>query len=530
MRNQFFIVSALLFILVGVGSYLWHPIAFLFGFLVPLFLLGLADIFQSQHTVRRNFPVIGHGRYLLEKIRPEINQYFIESNLDGRPFSRERRSVIYQRSKNVTDTVPFGTQDDVYREGYEWINHSLIPAPLMHTDPRVRIGGDRCKQPYDASLFNISAMSYGALSKNAILALNLGAKNRGFYHNTGEGGLSPYHQEGGGDLVWQIGTGYFGARDKVGNFSAQEFQKRAILPQVRMIEIKLSQGAKPGHGGILPARKVTAEIAAIRGVEIGKDVLSPPSHSAFSTPIELLQFVDQLRELSGGKPVGFKLCLGKRREFFSICKAMLETGLLPDFINIDGGEGGTGAAPLEFSNSVGTPLNDGLIFVHNALVGLGLRKKIRVICAGKISTGFNLASKFALGADICNSARGMMFALGCIQALRCNSNDCPTGVATQNPSLMKGLDVGNKADRVASFHKNTLHSFLEVIAAAGLKDPTELRPWHIQRRVNSTDVKHYGEIYTYLEPGALLGPDIPEGYRRPWKAAAAHTFDALSGP
>lgn len=495
----------------------------------PIIGLGLLDISQKKHTIRRNFPIIGHGRYLLEMIRPEINQYFIESNLDGRPFSRERRSVVYQRAKNVTDTIPFGTQDDVYREGYEWINHSLIPTPVMHDEPRIRIGGDRCKQPYDASVFNISAMSYGSLSQNAVLALNRGAKARGFYHNTGEGGLSPYHLENGGDIVWQIGTGYFGARDKLGRFAADEFSKRAALPQVKMIELKLSQGAKPGHGGILPAKKVTKEISLIRGVEMGKDVLSPPAHSAFATPVELLQFLDQLRTLSGGKPVGFKLCLGKRREFLAICKAMLETGLLPDFINVDGAEGGTGAAPVEFSNSVGTPLNDGLIFVHNALVGIGVRSKIRIICAGKIVTGFNLASKIALGADVCNAARGMLFALGCIQALRCNTNDCPTGVATQNPDLVKGLNVEDKYRRVASFHKNTIHSLLEVLAAAGLKHPSELRPWHIQRRVNSTDVKHYGEIYSYLEPGALLGASVPDAYARPWKAASAQTFDAVGG-
>jgi glutamate synthase domain-containing protein 2 len=529
MRHLFIKISiaSILFTLGASYFFPLMPVSFLIT--GPIIMLGLYDMLQRKHTIRRNFPVIGHGRYLLEMIRPEINQYFIESNLDGRPFSRERRSVVYQRAKNVTDTIPFGTQDDVYREGYEWINHSLVPTPLMHEKPRVRIGGDRCKQPYDASVFNISAMSYGSLSKNAILALNKGASLRGFYHNTGEGGLSPYHLENGGDIVWQLGTGYFGARDNNGRFSAEEFVKRATLPQVKMIELKLSQGAKPGHGGILPARKVTPEIAAIRGVVMGKDVLSPPAHSAFTTPIELLKFLDEMRALSGGKPVGFKLCLGKRREFFAICKAMLETGLLPDYINVDGAEGGTGAAPVEFSNSVGTPLNDGLIFVHNALVGIGVRDKIRIICAGKIVTGFNLASKLALGADVCNAARGMLFALGCIQALRCNTNDCPTGVATQDPELVKGLDVEDKSKRVASFHKNTIHSLAEVLAAAGLKHPSELRPWHIQRRVNSTDVKHYGEIYTYVDPGALLSEKVPDAYARPWRAASASTFEAANG-
>jgi len=487
---------------------------------VPLFVVGLFDIFQHKQAIRRNFPVIGHGRYLLEAIRPEINQYFIESNWDGMPFNRERRSLIYQRAKNVTDTLPFGTQVDVYAEGYEWINHSLAPLPPSHEAPRVKVGGKDCKQPYSASVLNISAMSYGSLSKNAILALNKGAKLGGFAHNTGEGGLSPYHLEPGGDIIWQVGTGYFSCRDKDGRFDPERFKERAAHPQVKMIEIKLSQGAKPGHGGILPGRKVTPEIAAIRGVALGKDVLSPPGHTAFGSPTGLLEFVAKLRELSGGKPVGFKLCIGKRREFFSICKAMAATGIKPDFITVDGGEGGTGAAPLEFSNSVGTPLNDGLIFVHNALAGANLRDGIRIIASGKVATGFAIASKLALGADLCNSARGMMFALGCIQALRCNNNTCPTGVATQDPELVAGLHVGDKATRVASFHRNTVHAFMEVIAAAGVQDPSALKPWHIQRRVNTTDVKHYGEIYEYVAAGALLGRDPPRSYARAWEAAS----------
>ncbi len=498
----------------------------LWSFLVfgPLILLGLYDVLQTKQTIRRNFPVIGHGRYLMEMIRPEINQYFVESNWDGMPFNRGMRSIVYQRSKNQLDTLPFGTQMNVYAEGYEWINHSLAPLAPLKEEPRVKVGGKDCKKPYSASIFNISAMSYGALSKAAILALNSGAKKDHFYHNTGEGGLSPYHLEPGGDLVWQVGTGYFSCRDKDGRFSPSLFEKRANLPNVKMIEIKLSQGAKPGHGGILPAKKVTHEISEIRGVPMGIDVLSPPAHTAFNSPEGLLGFLKLLRDLSGGKPVGFKMCLGKHREFFAICKAMIKTDIFPDFITIDGGEGGTGAAPLEFSDSVGTPLVDAMIFVHNALVGINLRDQIRLIVSGKVTTGFSIASKLALGADICNSARGMMFALGCIQALRCNSNTCPAGVATQDLELVGGLNVPDKAQRVANFHRGTVHSFLEVLAAAGLALPSDLRPWHIHRRITSSEVKNYSEIYKYIETGSLLKPEPPAPYARPWICADSTSF------
>jgi glutamate synthase domain-containing protein 2 len=489
----------------------------------PIILIGTIDLIQTKHAIRRNFPVLGHGRYLMELIRPEINQYFVESNKDGVPFNREARSIVYQRAKGQVDTLPFGTQSNVYAGDYEWINHSLVPKPTLKSEPRILVGGKDCLQPYSASIFNVSAMSYGSLSQNAVLALNGGAKIGGFAHNTGEGGLSPYHLQPGGDIIWQVGTGYFSCRNKDGTFSESEFEKRAKLPNVKMIEIKLSQGAKPGHGGILPAKKVTPEIAQIRGIEMGFDVLSPPAHTAFDSPTGLLEFVARLRKLSGGKPVGFKLCMGKRREFFAITKAMLETKILPDFITIDGAEGGTGAAPLEFSNSVGTPLNDGLIFLHNALTGINVRDQIKIIASGKVTTGFNLASKLALGADMCNSARGMMFALGCIQALRCNTNACPTGVATQDPDLVKGLNVKDKATRVANFHKGTVHSFLEVLGACGLSHPNQLRPWHIQRRVSSTEVKHYGEIYDYLEPGDLLKSDLPLSYARAWRMRALST-------
>src|SRR5262245_6757206 len=408
MRRAFVASSAAALVLVSVTALVWPPVLWSLVLIVPLIVRGVADMVQTRQAVRRNFPLIGHARYLLEQIRPEINQYFVESNHDGRPFSRNDRSVVYQRAKGELDTLPFGTQRDVYAVGYEWINHSLAPVEPDHACSRVVVGGSACTQPYAASIFNVSAMSYGSLSKNAVLALNAGAKIGGFAHNTGEGGLSPYHLEPGGDLIWQIGTGYFSCRTPNGSFSVEEFAKRAALPNVKMIEVKLSQGAKPGHGGILPAAKLTPEIVEIRGVVPGQDVISPPAHTAFTTPLGLLQFLQQLRDASGGKPVGFKLCVGKRHEFFGIVKAMLESGIVPDFITVDGGEGGTGAAPLEFSDSVGTPLNEGLAFVHYALVGAGLRDHIRLIASGKVNTGFQIATKVALGADLCNAARAMM--------------------------------------------------------------------------------------------------------------------------
>jgi glutamate synthase domain-containing protein 2 len=527
-RRLFFALSIGTLVAVEVLHYtgiaLWAR--HLYWFALPLIAIGLSDCFQTRHSIRRNYPVIGNFRYLFESIRPEINQYFVESNIDGRPFSRERRSVIYQRAKGDNDTVPFGTLHDVYAPDYEWVNHSIDPKHHEGEPPRVVIGGPDCRQPYSASLYNISAMSYGSLSKNAVLALSSGAKKGGFYHNTGEGGLTPYHLQGGGDLVWQLGTAYFGARNHDGTFSAEKFKKRvAAHPQVKMIEIKLSQGAKPGHGGILPAAKVTKEISEIRDVPAGKDVISPPGHTAFRSPRGLLEFVAQLRELSDGKPIGFKLCLGKRREFMAICKAMIETGITPDFITVDGGEGGTGAAPIEFSNSIGTPLNEGLVFVHNALTGVGVRDRIKIIASGKVSTGVHIFSKLALGADLCNSARSMMFALGCIQALRCNTNTCPTGVATQDAALVKGLVVGDKSERVARFQKATVKSFIEVMAAAGISHPDEINPWHIQRRVNSFEVKHYGEIYHFLKSGELLSNPPPE-YDRPWQHARTDSWES----
>ncbi len=447
-------LSVLAWFVVPQALWAWVVIA-------PLLAIGVYDYVQVERSIPRNFPLIGRMRYLLEFVRPEIYQYFVEADTEGVPFDRDQRSLVYQRAKKVRDTVPFGTKEDLYVAGYEWINHSMVPVHHKPEDMRITIGGAECKQPYSASLLNISAMSYGSLSRNAVLALSRGAKLGNFAHNTGEGGISPYHHEGGGDLIWQIGTGYFGCRFEDGTFSPTLFAEQAAAPNVKMIELKLSQGAKPGHGGILPAAKLTPEIAAMRRVPMGRDVLSPPGHSAFVSPIGLLEFIAKMRELSGGKPIGFKLCVGKRREFLAVCKAMHKTGITPDFITVDGGEGGTGAAPLEFSNHVGAPLFEGLIFVHNALVGYSLRSQIKVLASGKVTSGFGLVKRLALGADACYSARGMMLALGCIQALKCNSNHCPVGVATQDPYLMAGLDPTNKSNRVANFHRETIKSLSE---------------------------------------------------------------------
>ncbi len=495
MRHVFYPLSLAIFAATGLVAWTWPPFSWAFAALVPLFLIGVRDYQQTTHAVLRNFPVIGHVRYLLEMIRPEINQYFVESNQDGRPFNREDRSVVYQRAKKQLATLPFGTQKDVRAVGYEWINHSMYPRIAPPQPTRIMIGEGNCSQPYSAALLNISAMSYGALSKNAILALNGGAKDGNFYHNTGEGSISPYHLEAGGDLVWQIGTGYFGCRDADGQFSAEAFRSRSRLPQVKMIEIKLSQGAKPGHGGILPKEKINAEVAEIRNIALDKDVISPPFHSAFHGPEQLLRFADDLRQLSGGKPVGIKLCVGAHSEIEEICQAMIDIGLKVDFITVDGGEGGTGAAPLEFSNSVGSPLADALPVVDDLLVRYGLRKDVKIIASGRILTAFHMTQRLAMGADLCNSARGMMMALGCIQALRCNSNACPVGVATQDPNLVAGLVVETKRTRVANYQGESVHTLMELCAAAGLESPEELTRFHINRRISDTEVQTYAGIY-----------------------------------
>ena len=523
MRNIFLGSMALILVAIGLLYLVWPPVLWSLAFFGPVMLLGFYDMFQIRHSVLRNFPVIGHMRYFLELISPEIHQYFIESETSGAPFNRQERSVVYERAKNVRDTVPFGTVMDVYATGYEWVNHSLSPKHLDMDEVRVDVGGKDCSRPYSASLLNISAMSYGALSQNAVIALNRGAKMGGFAHNTGEGSISPFHLQG-GDLIWQVGTGYFGCRTDDGQFNAELFAEKSAIEQVRMIEIKLSQGAKPGHGGILPAAKLTREIATIRGVPMGKDVNSPPGHTAFTTPIELVHFISRLRELSKGKPIGFKLCVGKRREFLSICKAMHETGITPDFITVDGGEGGTGAAPMEFTNRIGTPLVEGLIFVHNALVGFDLRKDIRIFSSGKITTGFDIIKRLAMGADLCYSARAMMMAVGCIQAQKCNTNTCPVGVTTQNPSLMVGLVPEDKSRRVYNFQRNTVKSACEMMGAMGLEKMEDLRPWHLMRRIEAYEIRNYSEIYDFLEPGDLLKEPMPESYARACKAAQSNTF------
>ncbi len=513
--------AASFFMLVsGSGHWLWPML--LFG---VLSLVGVRDLTQTRHAVRRNYPVLAHFRYMLESIGPEIRQYFIEADNDERPFSRQQRAIVYQRAKNVLDKRPFGTQMDVYSDDYEWINHSLAPtAPPSH-DFRISIGEGRA-QPYSASVFNISAMSFGALSANAILALNEGARLGGFYHDTGEGSISRYHRERGGDLVWEIGSGYFGCRDAEGRFSEEKFIANACTPQVKMIELKLSQGAKPGHGGVLPGAKVSPEIAAARGVLIGEDCISPARHSAFATPIELLQFIDRLRTLSGGKPTGFKLAIGHPWEWFALARAMHETRIVPDFIVVDGGEGGTGAAPLEFTDHVGAPLREALMLVHNTLVGLDLRQQVRIGAAGKVVTAFDIARTLALGADWCNAARGYMFALGCIQSQSCHTDHCPTGVATQDARRQRALVPEDKARRVFHFHDNTLKALRELLGAAGLDHPDELGPEHIIRRISSTEVRSLATLHQFVAPGALLDGDMPGHpvFKVFWNAARADSF------
>jgi glutamate synthase domain-containing protein 2 len=524
-KRGFVFLSIALLLLIALWSAYWPPAAWLLLLVLPLVLLGVYDMLQRRHSVLRIYPVLGHIRYMFESIRKEIQQYFVESDIDGAPIPREFRSLVYQRAKGDRDTRPFGTIFDVYGDGYEWINHSLAPCEIDDRDPRIVFGEGACTQPYAASPLNISAMSYGALSKNAIMALNKGAKMGGFAHNTGEGGLSPYHQKYGADIIWQIGTGYFGCRNAAGGFDVARFEEKATLPIVKMVEIKLSQGAKPGHGGILPAAKVTEEIAAIRHVPMGQDVVSPPAHSAFDTPAGLLEFVARLRELSGGKPVGFKLCIGAKSEFLGICKAMLETGIRPDFITIDGSEGGTGAAPVELTNSVGTPMRDGLIFVNRALQGTGLRQHIRLIAAGKALSAFHMIRILALGADTVNAARAMMFALGCLQSRSCNTDKCPTGVATQDPARYKALDVDLKGQRVANYHKAMIHNLLELLAAAGVRRLEDLRPRHIQRRVNGSVVMNYDEMYPPIPDGCLLqSSTVPVDWRAAWENAASHRW------
>jgi glutamate synthase domain-containing protein 2 len=493
----------------------------IFGGLV---LLGTVDLIQTKHAILRTYPIAAHLRFLLEEIRPEMRQYFFEDEKHGLPFSRDKRAVVYQRAKRVLDKRPFGTQYDVYADGFEWLCHSVAPRPPASAPFRTTIGGPDCAKPYSASVFNISAMSFGALSPNAIRALNGGAKKGNFAHDTGEGSVSRYHREMGGDLIWEVGTGYFGCRRPDGGFDADVFAQIAADDQIKMVELKLSQGAKPGMGGVLPAAKVSKEISITRGVPMGKDCISPSYHSAFSTPVELLQFIAELRRLSGGKPAGFKLCVGHSWEFLAICKAMLATKLYPDFIVVDGKEGGTGAAPLEFADHLGMPLKDGLSFVHNALVGIGARDRIKIGASGKIISAFDIARAMALGADWCNAARGFMFALGCIQSQKCHTDRCPTGVATQDRTLQRALVVPDKIERVANFHASTMHSLIELTAAAGLDHPREFDPHHFSRRVSASEVMTFAQLYPPLAQGELLEGTRNPIYREAWQWAQAESF------
>ncbi len=523
-RKKFFIIAPITLVLIAVLSFFWQPIVFAYLIVLPLVGVGMYDATHGRHNVLRNYPVIGHIRYFAEFIRPEIQQYFIATNQSGRPYSREARDLVTARAQGIDAVQPFGTQHDLLSTGEDFALHSLAAKPPPHADARVRFGGSACTKPYEACRLNISAMSFGALSSNAILALNTGAKMAGCCHDTGEGGLSDHHLAGGGDLVWQIGTGYFGCRTQDGGFDPKLFAEKAAADQVKMIEIKLSQGAKPSHGGILPAAKITPEIARIRGVPMGQDCISPPLHTAFEGPRGLLEFVAQLRELSGGKPVGFKLCIGSRREFLSIVKAMLETGIRPDFITVDGAEGGTGAAPVEFTNRLGTPINEGLAFVHNALIGAGLRDEIRIVASGKVTSGFDLVVKTALGADTCNAARAFMFTVGCIQALRCHSNSCPTGVATQDPSRARAVIVADKAPMVANYQKGTVEMFLDLVGAMGLSSVSELGPHHILRRMDDSSARSYDRIYPAPPAGCFIEGALPEDFAHDWHAASAERF------
>ena len=515
------VLTALSLVLALTQQSTWWWGVGLFG---GLALVGTWDLLQTRSTLRRNYPLLAHFRDGLESLGPEMRQYFIEGDTAEVPFSRQQRALVYQRAKGVNDVVPFGSQQSVYSLDYEWLNHSLAPVDIPSHDFRIIIGGETA-QPYSASVFNISAMSFGSLSANAIRALNAGARRGHFYHDTGEGSISTYHREPGGDLVWEIGSGYFGCRADDGSFSEERFAANASTPQVKMIEIKLSQGAKPGHGGVLPAAKVSHEISITRGVPMGVDCVSPATHSAFSTPKGLLEFVARLRQLSGGKPTGFKLAIGHPWEWFGIAKAMQETGLLPDYIVVDGAEGGTGAAPAEFIDHVGVPMHEALMLVHNTLVGLDLRDRIRIGAAGRVTSAFDIARTMAMGADWCNAGRGFMFALGCIQAQSCHNDKCPTGVATQNPSRSRALDVEDKAIRVQQYHDNTLKALRDLLGAAGLEHPQQLGPEHILRRISPVEVRSLGVLFNFLQPGALLD-GIPDHavFRNFWADARSDSF------
>jgi glutamate synthase domain-containing protein 2 len=496
----------------------------LLGLLVALLCVGVHDLVQKKHSILRNYPVLGHMRFPLESIRPELQQYFIERNFDGRPYDRDTRTSIYTRAKGDNEEQPFGTERDVNALGYEYLVHATVPVDVADGPPRVRIGGPDCSKPYDMSLLNVSAMSFGALSANALMALNAGAAKGGFAHDTGEGGISKYHRQG-GDLVWEIGSGYFGCRTRDGGFDADKFADKAADEQIKCVSLKLSQGAKPGIGGVLPASKVTPEIAAARDVPVGEKCVSPSYHQEFSTPRELLLFVARMRELSGGKPAGFKLCVGSRADLLGICKAMVDEGVTPDFIIVDGAEGGTGAAPLEYEDHVGAPLTEGLLAVHNALVGVGLRDRVRVGASGKVATGVDIVKRLVQGADYTNAARAMMMAVGCIQAQTCHTNTCPVGVATQDPKRMRALHVEDKTERVHRYHRETVHQAMQVVASMGLDGPHQLAPHMLRRRVDHSRTESYAELFEHLEPGQLLA-EPPNTWSMDWALASADRFQS----
>ncbi|RBW47541.1 FMN-binding glutamate synthase family protein [Psychromonas sp. B3M02] len=525
-KTLWFIATAGNLFLLSLSIYSPHIITFiLLFFSLTYTFVGLYDYFYSPHTLNRLYPVVAYLRYFLESYRVEIQQYFIANNTEETPFNREQRSLVYQRSKNQRDTMPFGTQRELLENNYLSLWHSLAPVHLTQETQGVLIGQHNCAQPYTASYLNISAMSFGALSGNAIEALNLGAKKANCYHNTGEGGASPYHFKHGGDLVWQIGTGLFGCRDQQGNFDANSFQKTASLPNVKMIEVKLSQGAKPSHGGVLPKEKITDEIANIRQIEQGEDCISPAVNSECTTPKKLLYFIERLRTLSGGKPVGFKLCVGNPAEFLSICKAMLATGITPDFITVDGAEGGTGAAPVEFSNRLGLMCMEGISIVNNALNGVGLRHKVKIIASGKTASSFDLLAKIAAGADLVNAARTMMMAIGCVQSRSCNTNLCPTGIATQDPARSKALDVQIKSERVKHFHNNTLTSFFELVGAMGLDSPAKLTTQMIKKRTICGNQVSMASFSDPLNTNDLIDKkDLGEPWQGWWEASSAEQF------
>ncbi|MGB8636019.1 MAG: FMN-binding glutamate synthase family protein [Rhodanobacteraceae bacterium] len=522
-RIFFYILSVLALIGVAVAAPFWPHALYYLILIVPLIGLGFYDI-ASRHNVLTNYPIIGHLRYMLEFISPEIRQYFLESDKSGRPYNRQQRNLVYERGRGEEGVHPFGTEFDPEQAGYNFALHGIDVKKVPKEAARVTIGGPQCRQPYSSSRLNISAMSFGALSSRAVLAMNRGAKLGGFAQDTGEGGLAPYHLEYGADVIWEIASAYFGCRTHEGRFNDEVFREKANRDEIKMIEIKLSQGAKPGHGGLLPAAKVTKEIAEVRGIPEGKDCLSPPTHPEFSTPRELMEFIVRVRELCNGKPVGFKLCVGHRSDFMGICKAMLETGVRPDFITVDGSEGGTGAAPIELTDRIGMMINEALPFVHSVLVGAGLRDDIKLIASGRIVSGFDMAHKVALGADVCNMARPMMFAVGCIQALRCHTNTCPTGVATQDPRRARAIHVENRGERVYHFHKETMNSFLDMVGIMGVDHPDKLTPGHILHRLPDQRAASYEELYQYLVPGELLGDNIPERFAAAWNRASADAF------